>query len=159
MMKDDLAPRQPTGSPPSGAFSIEGAKVLPPVSKRAARRVIQRAFVLAGRNKRVRQEIREVRLKTLWVLEDWNFSWTVMVDRGEVEFYRRPAKRPDLILAWQTAARFFAQVESGGREEDSFEREGDPAHWRAIQPVFRALRACLQEVLRDPVDEDGTPLL
>src|SRR5438128_9637996 len=47
------------------------------LSKRAARRLIQRALVLTGRDRHVREHIREARLTMLWVLEDWGFAWTV----------------------------------------------------------------------------------
>ena len=66
----------------------------PSISKRAARRLIQQAIVLTGRDLSVRQHIREVQLATLWVLEDWNFEWTVNLDRGKVRFDRRPARAP-----------------------------------------------------------------
>jgi hypothetical protein len=80
---------------------------LPP-SKRAARRLIQRALVLTGRDKQLRQHLREARLTTLWILEDWDLVWTVIIDRGKIEFERRPAKHPDLTLTWQTANEFFS---------------------------------------------------
>jgi len=79
---------------------------LPP-SKRAARRILQRAFVLTGRDRQLRQHIREARLTTLWVLEDWDLVWTVIIDRGKIEFDRRPAKHPDLTFNWETANEFF----------------------------------------------------
>jgi len=82
---------------------------LPP-SKRAARRIIQRAFVLTGRDRRLRQHIREARLTTLWILEDWDLVWTVMIDRGKIEFERRPAKHPDMTLSWPTAGELFASA-------------------------------------------------
>ena len=82
---------------------------LPP-SKRAARRIIQRAFVLAGRDKPLRQHIREARFTTLWILEDWDLAWTVIVDRGKLEFERRLAKHPDLTFSWPTADKFFTSV-------------------------------------------------
>src|SRR6266481_4257192 len=80
------------------------------LSRRAARRIFQRAFVLAGRDRNVRQHIREAHCKILWVIEDWDFAWTVILDRGRVDFDRRPTKRPDLTLTWSTAEEFFHQV-------------------------------------------------
>jgi hypothetical protein len=80
---------------------------LPP-SKRAARRILQRAFVLTGRDRPLRQHIREARFTTLWTLEDWDLAWTVIVDRGKIEFERRPAKHPDLTFSWPTADEFFS---------------------------------------------------
>ncbi len=82
---------------------------LPP-SKRAARRIIQRAFVLTGRDRQLRQHIREVQLTTLWSLDDWELVWTVVIDRGKIEFERRPAKHPDMTLSWQTADEFFSRA-------------------------------------------------
>jgi hypothetical protein len=32
----------------------------------------------------------------------------VTIDRGRIEFERRPAKHPDLTLSWQTAEEFFS---------------------------------------------------
>jgi hypothetical protein len=82
---------------------------LPP-SKRAARRILQRAFVLAGRDRPLRQHIREDRFTTLWILEDWDLAWTVIVERGKIEFERRPAKHPDLTFSWPTADEFFSSA-------------------------------------------------
>ena len=82
---------------------------LPP-SKRAARRILQRAFVLTGRDRPLRQHIREAHLTTLWIVEDWDLVWTVTIDRGKVEFERRPAKHPDLTLSWPTAREFFSSA-------------------------------------------------
>ena len=88
-------------------FEVNQESFLPP-SKRAARRILQRAFVLTGRDKPLRQHIREVQFTTLWVLEDWDLAWTVIIDRGKIEFERRPAKHPDLTFTWPTAEEFFA---------------------------------------------------
>jgi len=82
---------------------------LPP-SKRAARRILQRAFVLTGRDRPLRQHIREARFTILWVLEDWDLVWTVIIDRGKIEFARRPAKHPELTLSWRTASEFFSSA-------------------------------------------------
>jgi len=82
---------------------------LPP-SKRAARRILQRAFVLTGRDKPLRQHIREARFTILWILEDWDLVWTIIIDRGRIEFARRPAKHPDLTLSWRTASEFFSSA-------------------------------------------------
>ena len=46
--------------------------------------MIQRAIVLTGRDRSVRQNIREVRIATLWVLENWNHERTVNLERGMV---------------------------------------------------------------------------
>ena len=86
-----------------------------PPSKRAARRILQRAFVLTGRDKQLRQHIREARLTTLWILEDWDLVWTVIIDRGKIEFERRPAKHPHLTLSWKTANEFFSDASLSSR--------------------------------------------
>lgn len=82
---------------------------LPP-SKRAARRILQRAIVLTGRDRHLRQHLRAVRLTTLWILEDWDLVWTVILDRGKIEFERRPARHPDLTFSWKTGGEFFSSA-------------------------------------------------
>lgn len=129
-----------------------------PLSKRAARRIIQRAFVLVGRDRHLRQHLREASVTTLWVLQDWEFAWTVKLDRGRVYFDRRPAKHPDMALIWPTAEAFFQNIENGKPSEGGFEWQGDAAHRRLLGSVVRALGAYLRQVLRNPVDENGVPL-
>ncbi len=129
------------------------------LSKRAARRLIQRAFVLVGRDRRVREHIRAARIITLWVLGDWRFFWTVELDRGKIHFERRPAKRPDLILTWQSAEGFFRQIEDGKAGQEGVEIEGDHELRRAFEPVLKAFFTSLGGLLRHPVDEDGESLL
>jgi hypothetical protein len=87
----------------------------PALSKRAARRIIQRAWVLTGRDRRVREHFRTAEFSTLWTLQDWNFSFTVVFNRGHLEFDRRPTKRPDLSLTWERAEDFFAEINGGVR--------------------------------------------
>ncbi len=128
-------------------------------SKRAARRLIQRAFVLVERDKHVRQHIREVQLTSVWVLEDWDLSWTVLISRGHIEFDRRPAKHPDLILRWNSAEDFFNQAETGTPVPEQVIVEGEPALRRAAGPVSKALFRSLGSVLRHPVDDQGESLL
>ena len=128
------------------------------LSKRAARRLIQRAFVLAGRDRNVRQHIREARGAVLWVIEDWDLAWTIFFEKGKLEFDRRPTKRPDLTLTWQTAEEFFSQLENTARRDDRPARAGNAQLWKFGQPVYTAFLAALREVLLDPVDEDGTRL-
>ena len=128
------------------------------LSKRAARRLIQRAFVLAGRDRNVRQHIRAAKCLMLWAIEDWELEWTVSLDRGRVEFDRRPTKRPDLTLSWPTAEAFFMQVTKGTRKDDAPEHSGAPGFWKAAQPVYSAFCAAMREVLSDPVDENGVRL-
>jgi len=93
----------------------EGNGFCLPPSKRAARRLIQRAFVLTGRDKHLRQHLRAARLTTLWNLQDWDLVWTVIIDRGRIEFDRRPAKHPDLTLSWETANEFFSSASLSSR--------------------------------------------
>jgi hypothetical protein len=131
----------------------------PALSKRAARRIIQRAWVLAGRDRRVREHIRSAGFSSLWILEDWNFTWTVVFDRGRLEFDRRPTKRPDLTFTWQSAADFFAEIETGVRAAHGFQAEGDLALQRVCEPVYRSFTKTLQTLLGQPVDENGLPLV
>lgn len=129
-----------------------------PFSKRAARRMIQRAVVLTGREKAVRQHIREARLITLWVVEDWKLAWTVELDRGRVHFGRRPARHPDMSFTWRTAEGFFRQVETGVAPESDFEASGNLDLRRFSEPVFRAFSKALRIVLRYPFDDAGNRL-
>jgi hypothetical protein len=136
-----------------------------PFSRRAARRLIQRAWVLASRDRTARQHVRELRLTTLWVLEDWDFSWTVLFERGQITFDRRPAKSPRAAFTWPSATRFFNEVALGSLptlsnpNEAGFRYEGPPELRRTLEPVCRAFVSALQQVLRDPIDENGDPLL
>ena len=107
---------------------------LPP-SKRAARRILQRAFVLTGRDRPLRQHIRAARFTTLWILEDWDLVWTVIIDRGKIEFERRPARHPDLILSWPTANEFFASASLSLRS-GSRVREVGPGAFAGEIPRF-----------------------
>ena len=108
---------------------------LPP-SKRAARRIIQRAFVLAGRDRPLRQHIREARFTTLWVLEDWDLAWTVIVDRGKLEFERRLAKHPDLTLSWPAADDFFSSATFSFRSRNP-RRGVSPGAFQSENPLSR----------------------
>jgi hypothetical protein len=128
------------------------------LSRRAARRLFQRAFVLAGRDRNVRQHIREAHCALLWVIEDWDFVWTIYLDKGKIEFARRPTKRPDLTLTWSTAEEFFKQATVGTRKDDAPLRSGDPAVWKFAQPLYSGFAAALREVLHNPVDENGVRL-
>src|SRR5579859_782973 len=125
------------------------------LSKRAALRVFQRSIVLAGRDRNVRQHIREAHCLILWVIEDWDLTWTVILDRGKIEFDRRPSKHPDLTLMWQTADEFFEQVKSSARKDDGPARTGDTAYWKFAQVLYSGFCAALREVLLNPVDENG----
>lgn len=142
--------QEPDGQPESG---------VPRFSKRAARRLIQRAFVLAGRDKHLRQHIREAHLTTRWVLRDWELAWTVLISHGHIEFDRRPAKHPDLTLTWENASDFFTHAETGAPLPEEVVLEGDPALRRFSEPVYKAFFRSLGSVLRYPVDEQGESLL
>jgi hypothetical protein len=128
-------------------------------SKRAARRLIQRAFVLVARDKHLRQHIREARLTTLWVLEDWNFAWTAVFDRGRIDFERRPARQPDLTLSWRTAQEFFDQVEDGVAPEGGFQIQGKQEYCRLFGPLLKGFLLLLRHVIANPVDDAGESLL
>ena len=137
----------------------ENPDAFPGLSKRAARRVIQRAWVLTGRDRRVRQHIRSASFSALWILEDWNFTWTVVFERGRLEFDRRPTKRPDLTFTWHSVADFLAETETGVRAAQGFQAEGELALQRVCEPVYRSFSKNLQTLLGQPVDEDGVPLV
>jgi hypothetical protein len=151
---------------------------LVPPSKRAARRIIQRAFVLTGRDKHFRQQIRSARLGTLWILEDWDMIWTVFIDRGKLEFERRPAKHPDLIFNWPTASDFFlaasndltraALTASLGQSPGSAVHNdaqigltltGNVELRRLAGNLLHCFLGQLGHVLRNPVDGVGESLL
>jgi len=138
-----------------GEVGIDSAS--PGLSRRAARRVIQRAFVLTARDRNVRQHIRETELTTLWTLADWEFTWTVVLDRGRMRFERRPTKRASLTLTWPVAADFFRQVEAGRLTPDL--STDTPPPRRTIEIVCHAFCRSLREVLENPVDENGDPLV
>jgi len=129
------------------------------LSKRAARRIIQRAFVLAGRERSVRQHIRLAEVTSLWIIEDWHLAWTLLVHRGRVEFDRRPARKPDLTLIWRTAEDFFQGSEGGEHGQDRFEVTGNLALRRFTEPVCQAFWVSLRRLLRNPVDGSGDPLV
>lgn len=131
----------------------------PSLSKRAARRLIQRAFVLVGRDRHVRQHVREARLVTLWSLENWKFAWTVQVDRGKIHFQRRLDRRPDLTLTWQAAEEFFRQIGTGLEPTNGFEIEGHLALRKFVEPIFKAFCISLGGLLQNPIDENGDSLL
>ncbi|MGE5326750.1 MAG: hypothetical protein ACM3NO_06900 [Deltaproteobacteria bacterium] len=137
---------------------IEGAPAPEDLSKRAARRLIQRAFVLLGRNKQVRQHLREVHAKMQWVLADADFEWAVLLDKGKVQFDRRPVKNPDITLTWARADVFFESARTGRDQPGDFSMEGRQELRRLAEMLWRALRDELGNVLRFPIDDDGVRL-
>jgi hypothetical protein len=136
----------------------ETESLLPP-SRRAARRILQRAFVLTGRDKQLRQYLREARFTTLWILEDWDLVWAVIIDRGKLEFERRPAKHPDLTLNWPTAQEFFLRPESSAPPEASPIVDGDQPIRRVVNRLLPCFFEHLGSVLRNPVDGAGESLI
>lgn len=150
----------PEGSPTPKKYVTGDEKDLSslPFSKRAARRMIQRAWVLVGRDRNARQHVREARIVTLWVLEDWRFAWTVELDRGKIRYERRPARHPDLTLSWRTAEDFFRQIEGSTPAEIGFQMEGPVELQRLSAPLRHAFCNALQKVLRYPFDEQGNRL-
>ena len=155
----------------------QSTEFLLPPSKRAARRIVQRAFVLSGRDRHLRQQIRSLQLTTLWILEDWGLVWTVIVDRGKLEFERRPAKHPDLIFNWRTASDFFAaatkerkgtaflaspgesQALLYGDTQDALTLSGNVESRRVASNLLHCFLGHLGHVLRNPVDGAGESLL
>ena len=121
--------------------------------------MIQQAFVLTGRDRSVRQHIREARIETLWVLENWNLAWTVAIDRGKVRFERRPARTPDLSLTWTDAEEFFAAIQEGRVPDGSRVVAGNLDFQAYVEPVYRSFCRSLEQVIKYPVDDAGNPLM
>lgn len=137
----------------------ENAAVFPALSKRAARRAVQRAFVLVGRERRIRQHLREAEVATLWTLEDWGLEWTIVLDHGRLDFHRGRVGRPKLTFAWRTAEAFFSQIETGQPIQGAFEVVGDPVWKKLCEPVYEAFCGSLRSVLLHPVDDNGERLV
>ena len=133
--------------------------VVPDLSKRGARRVIQRAFVLVGRERAIRQHVREVELNTHWAIEDWGLEWTVVLDHGRLEFHRGHVGKPQVTYTWETGEDFLAHIEAGTAPEEGFQFVADPIWRRVIDPVFNSFLTVLRAVLADPIDDDGVRLL
>jgi hypothetical protein len=129
------------------------------LSKRAARRIIQRAFVLMGRDKVLRTQIRECEITTLWRVEDWEMEWTVFFHRGRFEVERRPAKHPHVTLAWPTAEEFFQQVDRPSEAGVHVQILPAQERRRFFETLLRGFFVCLRRVLANPVDDVGESLL
>ena len=129
------------------------------LSKRAARRIIQRAFVLMGRDKVLRHQIRESEMITLWIIEDWELEWTVFLRRGKFEVERRAAKHPGVTLSWPTAEEFFQQVDRTGDAGIQARVLPVQERRRFFETLLRGFFACLRHVLANPVDDAGESLL
>jgi hypothetical protein len=129
------------------------------LSKRAARRIIQRTFVLMGKDKVLRQQIRESQVATLWTIDDWELEWTVFLHRGKFEFERRSAKHPDVTLSWPTAEEFFRQAERAGDSDVQCHILPEQERRRFFDALLRGFFATLRHVLARPVDALGESLL
>ncbi len=129
------------------------------LSKRAARRIIQRTFVLMGKDKVLRQQIRESEIATLWIVEDWELEWSVYLHRGKFEFERRSAKHPDVTLSWPTAEEFFRQVDRSGDANVQVQILPEQERRRFLETLLRGFFATLRHVLANPVDALGESLL
>jgi hypothetical protein len=130
----------------------------PALSKRAARRLIQRAVVLAGRDRGLHVHLRHEQFTALCRIEDWNFAWSIAARRGRLRFDRRPVKNPELTLTWASAEEFFADVENSSVGAGNLTASVPqlPRVWERIHTVFCA---SLRQLLANPVDESGDPLL
>jgi hypothetical protein len=129
------------------------------LSKRAARRIIQRTFVLMGKDKVLRQQIRESEITTVWMIEDWDMEWTVLLRRGKFEFERRPSKHPDVTITWPTAEEFFRQVDRSGDANVQAQILPEQERRRFFETLLRGFFSCLRQVLANPVDALGESLL
>jgi hypothetical protein len=129
------------------------------LSKRATRRIIQRTFVLMGKDKVLRQLIRESRLTTVWAIEDWDFEWSVYINRGKFEFERRQSKHPDVTLTWPTAELFFAQVDHFRDASLSAQITPPQTKSHLLASLLRGFFTTLRQVLENPVDAVGQSLL
>jgi hypothetical protein len=129
------------------------------LSKRAARRIIQRTFVLMGKDKVLRQLIRESEITTVWMIEDWELEWTVLLRRGKFEVERRQSKRPDITLTWPTAEEFFRQVDRTGDASVQVQMTPEQDHPRFFETLLRGFFSTLRSVLENPVDAVGQNLL
>lgn len=145
--------------------AISPDEMLPPqdpatsLSKRAARRIIQRTFVLMGRDKVLKQQIRESEITTLWIIEDWDLEWTVFLHRGRFEMERRPAKHPDVTLSWSTAEEFFRQVDRSDNTDVQVQIVPEQERRRFLETLLRGFFITLRHVLANPVDGTGESLL
>lgn len=128
------------------------------LSKRATQRLIQRALVLAGRSRNVRQHIREADFSSVWSIEDWGLEWAVEIRRGRLDFDRRLPHQPDFRITWPTADGFLAEGRGSGSIVDQARYEGPPEARRIWDVIHHAFAAAFGEVLQNPVDQDGRRL-
>lgn len=142
-----------------GAESEHPREIPATLSKRGARRVIQRAVVLMGRDKALRQKLRSVQLTTRWMIEDWGSEWTIIVDQGHIEFHRGHVGKAQVSILWKTGEDFLAHLEAKSMPADEFELECEPALRRVVDLLFQTFTVTLRSVLADPVDDDGVRLV
>ncbi len=112
-----------------------------------------------GRDKALRQQIREVEITTLWIIEDWELAWTVFLHRSRFELERRPAKHPDVTLAWPTAEQFFQQAHRSSVFNVQVEISPPQNRRRFFETLLRGFFDCLRHVLENPVDDVGESLI
>ena len=144
-MKDDF---ETTGGGTSGTS----------LSKRGARRVIQRAHVLIGRDKGFRQRTRGLALNTQWTIEDWDLEWTALLAEGRLESYRGHTGRPQISFRWKTGEDFMSHVESGRTPGDGFRLECQAADKVVAELLLARFCATLKSVVINPVDDAGVRL-
>jgi hypothetical protein len=129
------------------------------LSKRAAQRLIQRALVLAARSRNVRQHIREADLTSVWSIDDWGLQWAVAIRRGKLDFDRRLPHHPDIRVSWPTAEAFFREAEVTCANANRLEYEGPPEARRMWDIIHQAFHTALEDLLQNPVDQDGRSLV
>ena len=130
----------------------------PSLSKRGARRVIQRTFVLMGRDKALRQRLKSVELTMRWMVEDWGLEWTVILAQSHLAFHRGHVGKAQVSFRWKTGDDFLGQIEKGPNPGEGFELECEPALRRVVDLLLAAFCNTLKTVLADPVDDDGVRL-
>ncbi|HXJ91811.1 MAG TPA: hypothetical protein VMT20_02890 [Terriglobia bacterium] len=129
------------------------------LSKRAAQRLIQRALVLAGRSRNVRQHIREADFASVWSIDDWGLEWAVAIRHGKLDFDRRLPHRPDIRVSWPTAESFFQEADAPRLGSSLMQYEGPPGARRMWDIIHQEFRAALADLLQNPVDQDGRSLV
>jgi hypothetical protein len=137
--------------------SVESAPAS--LSKRGARRVIQRAFVLMGRDRALRQKLRGTELATRWRVEDWDLEWTAVMAGGRFEFFRGQTGRAPVNIHWERGEDFLAQVRHGGTSFAGFSYHCDAAARRPLELVIQSFLTTLRRVLQNPIDDDGVRLI
>ena len=129
------------------------------LSKRAAQRLIQRALVLAGRSRNVRQHVREADLTSVWSIDDWRLEWAVAIHRGKLDFDRRLPNQPDIRVSWPTAEAFFREADSRRSGSSPMQYQGPPELRRMWDIIYQAFYSALKDLLQNPVDQDGRSLV